>query len=68
MNVLAGRVGGRVEGTVLLNGELMVDMSYVIKSLSNFIPQEDTLMFTLTPRETLRYIFNLHFEHVHTEC
>ena len=59
MNVLAGRVGGRVEGTVLLNGELMTDMSYIIKSLSNCIPQEDTLMFTLTPREALRYTAEL---------
>ncbi len=48
-----------MEGTVLLNGEPMVDMSYVIKSLSNCIPQEDTLMFTLTPRETLRYTAEL---------
>jgi len=37
----------------------MTDMSYIIKSLSNCIPQEDTLMCTLTPRETLRYTAEL---------
>lgn len=57
LNVLSSRAGGRVEGKVLLNNEEA--SADVFKSIANYVPQEDDMLVSLTPRRQLDYVAEL---------
>ncbi len=52
--MLLGNVNGRVEGSIRANG---VETSTFagMKTFCKLVPQEDVLLASLTPRETLRF-------------
>lgn len=57
LNVLSRRAGGKVEGRVLLND---VEASATgFKAVANYVPQDDDMLVSLTPREQLDYVAEL---------
>lgn len=57
LNVLSSRAGGRVEGKVLLNNEEASADAF--KAVANYVPQEDDMLVSLTPRRQLDYVAEL---------
>eukprot|EP00633_Aureoumbra_lagunensis_P009946 CAMPEP_0197308286 /NCGR_PEP_ID=MMETSP0891-20130614/6618_1 /TAXON_ID=44058 ORGANISM="Aureoumbra lagunensis, Strain CCMP1510" /NCGR_SAMPLE_ID=MMETSP0891 /ASSEMBLY_ACC=CAM_ASM_000534 /LENGTH=537 /DNA_ID=CAMNT_0042792577 /DNA_START=68 /DNA_END=1678 /DNA_ORIENTATION=+ len=57
LNILSSRASGRVMGNVLLNGEAA--NSRIFKTLANYVPQEDEMLTSLTPRQQLDYAMRL---------
>jgi len=57
LNVLCGRAGGLIDGDVLLNDRPLHPKT--VKLISNFIPQDDILLQSLTVHETLSYAAQL---------
>lgn len=59
LNLLIGNAGGRIEGRVEVNGRALSKVAKVFKKLYTFVPQDDTLLASLTPRETLTFAARL---------
>jgi ATP-binding cassette subfamily G (WHITE) protein 2 (PDR) len=55
LNVLAGRLKGKKEGTVLLNGIPMESAPPVIRKQIAYVMQDDLLLSTQTPREIIKF-------------
>jgi ABC-type multidrug transport system ATPase subunit len=59
LNILIGNAGGRVEGKVLINGRELRDVQRRFKKLQTLVPQDDTLLSSLTAREALTFAARL---------
>lgn len=59
LNLLTGNAGGRIEGAVEVNGRPLKEVASRFKKLSTTVPQDDTLLSSLTPRETLTFAARL---------
>jgi ATP-binding cassette subfamily G (WHITE) protein 2 len=57
LNILAARAGGFLVGTVKMNNVVLDQKD--MRMMMNYIPQDDTLFGSLTPRETLEYTAKL---------
>jgi ABC-type multidrug transport system ATPase subunit len=59
LNLLIGNAGGRIEGQVEVNGRALSKVAKVFKKLYTFVPQDDSLLASLSPRETLMFAARL---------
>eukprot|EP00624_Nannochloropsis_granulata_P002827 evm.model.NODE_24437_length_17166_cov_22.300535.1 len=59
LNLLIGNAGGRIEGQVEVNGRALNKVAKVFKKLYTFVPQDDSLLASLSPRETLMFAARL---------
>ena len=57
LNVLSSRASGRVDGRVLLNGKKATAAGF--KKMANYVPQDDDMLTSLTPRSQLEYVARL---------
>jgi len=59
LSILMGNAGGTLEGTVELNKIPLSQVKRGLKKVACFVPQEDVLLPSLTPRETLTFAARL---------
>jgi len=59
LNLLIGNAGGRIKGQVEVNGRALNKVAKVFKKLYTFVPQDDSLLASLSPRETLMFAARL---------
>lgn len=67
LNVLAGRLKGKKEGTVLLNGIPMESAPPVIRKQIAYVMQDDLLLSTQTPREIIKFSALLRIPNVYSK-
>jgi ABC-type multidrug transport system ATPase subunit len=59
LNLLIGNAGGRIEGSVEVNGRALKKVANVFKKFYTFVPQDDSLLASLSTRETLMFAARL---------
>ena len=59
MSVLLGEASGQIHGEIKINGRPLKEVAKQFKKLVTLVPQDDTLLTSLTPLETLTFASKL---------
>jgi ABC-type multidrug transport system ATPase subunit len=59
LSVLIGNAGGRMEGGVTVNRRDIREVAKKFKQVFSFVPQDDVILASLTPREVLTFAAHL---------